>query len=186
MATVREIITRALRRLRVLASGEVPTDAEANDALTVTQGIFDKFASGGMFGRVGDLLPGADAGSQVIAWDEVDGIELPARIQTCGGVQMPRDLALAELADETTNEPRRYLYDARRAAWQRIDSLTLDDFCPLSSRSAEGVAAVVAMAIADEFGAQPSELIIRDAGAFRFDLSVKPGEPRRTVTAEYF
>lgn len=48
MATARDIITRALKRLRVLASGETPTSDEAADCLDALNDMLSAWAINGI------------------------------------------------------------------------------------------------------------------------------------------
>lgn len=199
MVTVRQTITRALRKLRVVASGDEPTAAEAADGLAAVQGMFDQWASGGMFGRLGEYLGddqgvtfNTDAyGREVVLWEVHPGdptVELPIRVRDAftGNLRPPAHLSFTEIVDETTGIRKTFLYDARKAQWVRLDNLTLDSEMPLAGSGAEGIAAALALRIAEEFGAQPGPLLVREAGRFTFSLSTRYGEERREGTADYF
>lgn len=197
-ATVRQTITRALRKLRVVASGDEPTAAELADGLSVVQGMFDAWATGGMFGRLNTLLGddgtvsfGTDEYLEVVVWEAPDGdatVELPVRVRDIytNETRTPPDLAFAELVDETTGNRKTFIWDARQAKWVRLDNLTVDSVMPLAARSTEGMAAVVAMKLSEEFGAQLGPLVAREAGAFLQAMSTRYGEQRQTGTADFF
>ena len=74
------------------------------------------------------------------------------------GNRPPRDLCLVEIVT-AGEEPELHLYDAQRAEWVRLDGLVvnsvaarLSDEAPLSGRSADGLASMVAKKIAEDYG----------------------------------
>ena len=192
MATVRATVTRAMRKLRLVASGDEPTAAELADGVAVVQGIFDAWAAGGMFGRLDRQLGNASAYEPVVLlWESLPGdtsVELPVRLRDpeTGDTVPPADLSYIEVVDETTGVRKAYLWDARKAAWGRVDALTADSAMPLSGRSAEGLAAVVATRLAEEFGQSPGPWLVREAGGFLQAMATRYGETRETTQADYF
>ena len=189
MTTCRAIIKRALQKLAIIAPGDDPEASEAETGLAVLQGMFDGWASSGMFGRVDAFLNGA-LSSDIVEWilpEPSAPVELPIRIRDSNGdVLPPRDLSFVEYVDEATGERRNYLFDARRGAWLRIDNLTFDTDCPLARRNVEGLAAVLAVNMADDFGVDVRPLTLRQSGQFLFAMSAKYSETRREGVAEYF
>lgn len=189
MATCRTIVRRALQKLTVIAAGEEPDASEAELGLSGLQGVFDTYSTNGMFGRLDAFLAGA-LPSDVLEWalpEPRAPVELPIRIRDSNGDAVtPPDLSYSEYVDEATGERRCYLYDARRGAWGRIDTLTLDSECPLSRRGVEGIAAVLAIAICEDFGATPGPVTLRQAGTFQLGLSMRLGDTRNEGTAVYF
>lgn len=201
MATVRQVYTRALRKLRVIASGETPTSEELSDGASVVQGIFNGWIENGMFGRFGvtlsdsiddlDYFTADGRRYEVTLWEspaDDDSIELPVRVvdPETGRTTTPPDLAIVELVDETAGTRKTYIYDARVAAWVKISDMTPDSTCPLSGRSLEGIAALVATRVADEFGATPGALTLREAGEFVTAIASRAAEAPTTGTAAYY
>ncbi len=199
MATVRATITRALRKLRILPAGGQPKASELADGVTVVQGLFDGWGSGGMFGRLSTIIGddgdtvsfGTDEYLEVILWEAtVDdpAVELPVRVRDIftDETRTPPDLSYSEVVDEETGTRKAFLWDARQARWVRVDNLTADSVMPLSGRGSEGLAAVLAMRMAEEYGAQVGPLVVREAGAFLQAMSTRYGEQRQTNTADYF
>jgi hypothetical protein len=189
MATCRAIIKRALQKLAIIAPGNDPEASEADTGLAVVQGLFDGWGSGGMFGRVINGLAGIDPDTIVSTALPEPGapVELPILVRDSDGEEVPPpDLAYAEHVDETTSDRRAYLYDGRMAKWVRVDALTLDSDCPLARRNSEGMAAVVAVAMAEDFGVTPGPRLTVQAGQFLFGMSARYGEKRRVGTAVYF
>jgi hypothetical protein len=192
VATARAIITRAMRKLRLLAAGGVPTANEAADGLAVLQGIYDGWTTNGTFGPLSQLL-GSESPyvGDVIAWGTPDGetdIELPTRLQDArtGETVPPPDLSYAEVVKESDNTRRAFVWDARWGGWRRIDSIGLDSDAPLSGRGAEGLAALLALHMAEEFGAQVGPVVLREAGSFQRSLAASPGEAPTATQAVYF
>lgn len=199
MVTVRQTITRALRKLRVVASGDEPTAAEAADGLAAVQGMFDQWASSGMFGRLSQYFGDAQGvtfntdenGREVVLWEAPPSdptVELPIRVRDSftGDLRPPAHLSFTEIVDEATGTRKTFLYDARKAQWVRLDNLALESEMPLAGSGAEGIAAALAMRIAEEFGAEPGPMLAREASRFTFALSARYGEERRTGTSVYF
>lgn len=189
MATCRYTIKRALQKLAIIAPGNDPEASEAETGLAVLQGLFDGWGSGGMFGRVVNGLAGIDPDTVVTtALPEVGApVELPILVRDIDGEEVPPpDLAYAENVNATTSVRRAYLFDGRMAKWVRVDALTLDSECPLSRRNSEGMAAVLAMTMAEDFGVTPGPLLMRQSGQFLFGMSARYGEKRREGTAAYF
>lgn len=181
MATCRDIVTRALVMVGVVARGDTPEAEELNDGMTILQSIYDQWLIGGMFGRLNDKFDEGDtdvaAGQRVYVSDGI--ATLPDFTDT--GCRW-RDLAAIEVFD--TNGRRVYLWD--RTDWVRIDALEPTDRAPLSDRGANGLAACVALLYAEEFGAQVGPGAARQAGTFKYALSVKSGSTRDPVPGQYF
>jgi len=58
--TCRDIITRGLRKAKVYAAGETPSDDDINDGMDELQNLYEQWISNGMFGRLSDVLTDAD------------------------------------------------------------------------------------------------------------------------------
>jgi hypothetical protein len=190
MATCRYTIKRGLQKLAIIAPGDDPDASEADTGLAVLQGLFDAWANAGMFGRLDvDSIAGIEADDVVsVALPESGApVSLPIVVKDSDGEDvLPPDLAYAEYVNTSTSERRAYLFDRRMAKWTRIDTLTLDSECPLSRRNSEGMAAVLAVYMAGDFGVTPGPLVVRQAGSFQLALSTRMGEPRVETTAAFF
>jgi hypothetical protein len=205
MATVRDIARFAMQRLRLLGSGEDPTDPEATDCLSALQSMYDTWAAGGLFGRLNDVIPTGNYTAN--EWDRVlnDGnytITLPTTIQpnvpwmpyypdqTVQGIlstitaRPPFDLTMIEVV--ANGASTRSLYDTQARGWVHITGLALGDTAPLSSRGANGLASCLALAVADDFGATAGPGIQRAATLFEYALSARQGSARRANMADYF
>ncbi|MFQ3639335.1 MAG: hypothetical protein SNJ62_04905 [Chloracidobacterium sp.] len=189
-ATCLEIIVRAMRRLGLLAAGETPQDSEAQDALGALQARYLAWAADGMFRRLDQIVNGDEALQGAVyappAPDALVEVPVLLRDSETGRQVPPPDLALVEAVAAETAVRQLWLYDARRGGWVRLDGLKLDDEAPLSRRSPEGLAAVLAEEIADEFQGALGAQTARLAGAFRWSISSRYGEARSTAGTDYF
>ena len=198
MVTVRQTITRALRKLRVIASGEEPTAAEAADGLAVVQGMVDAWASGGMFGRLTEYFGDASGikfGTEATAWQVLEStpvpgdvtVTLPTRVRWPDGDEAPPPhMTLYEIVDDTGGTLKRFAWDARMGRYVLLHALTLDSPMPLATAGAEGMAALVATKLAEEFGAEIGPALVREAAHFKFNLSARYGDKRLEGQAVYF
>lgn len=98
----------------------------------------------------------------------------------------PRDGACIVVADVNSSLEKYYLYDANRAYWVLLDSLTLDSTAPLSARYQNGLEAVLSERLADPFGVDVPKQATAQANTFRHSISMKLDRSRRPVIAEYF
>lgn len=181
MATCLDVITRALRMIGVVPREDEPSAAELRDGLTVMQSLYDGWLTGGMFGRLTDVYePGdyeAGEGERVFITDGT--LTLPTEIDED---RKPRDLVAIEGFDITGRKA--YVWD--RTAWTRIDALTATDEAPLASRGVNGLAACVAVAYADEFGAPIGPGTLLQARNFKTALSYKFGSERAVSMGIWF
>lgn len=182
MATCRDIVTRALHMTGVVPREEDPSAAELEQGLTVLQSLYDGWLQGGMFGRLTDVYePGdyeAEEGQRVFI--DSGTATLPATVDDES--RKPRDLVAIEVTDDAGR--RAYIWD--RNAWVRLDSLAAGDDAPLAERGVNGLAACLALAYADEFGADVRPGVVRQCAAFKTALSFKFGSERAPSTATYF
>ena len=187
MPTVADIITRALRKAKVYAAGETPSDEDMNDGLDELQNLYEQWGAGGMFGQLMDVSTEDDYEAQPNERITVGGtaiITIPTTLDVDGESYPPYDTAFIEVIDTVANTVTRYLYEA--GAWADISSLALTDPAPLAGRGRGGLSACLALAYAEEFGAQVGPGVMRQAASFKTALSLKwGGESNRTV-ADYF
>ena len=111
-------------------------------------------------------------------------ITIPDTYSSCGqegGDRPPYDLSLIEVLNAGTRNV--WLYD--RTGWADIANLGLTDECPLSSRGAHGLAAVLATEIDGPQGFIP-DTVRASAAAFLRSLSYKGGSEHPVVAGVYF
>lgn len=192
MATCRDIITSAMRKLRQLPSGDSASADEADDGLTALQAMYLSWVGQGLFGRLTDVIK--DAAYTAEEWERVRKdaavtITIPDTItdDATGDERAPYDLALIEVIYPTDGTRQISLYDANLGVWVRLDSLTLDSDAPLSGRGEHGLACALATYWADEFGIElVGPATARSATNFRLQLSYKVGVQRRSNQAVYY
>lgn len=204
MATCREIVRTALRKLGVVNALENPEDVEGLDGLASLQSLYDEWFTSGAFGALRAVTTAVDATarpSQSILVT-ADGVVItpPSVIPTnqpddCGcrwdyGFIHcdPRllDMAVYAVTIQSTGEVQRWIYSAQNMAWKRLNGLTLSDWAPLSDRGQDGLAALLATRIADEYGQNNlSALTARAAGLFQTSVMTRFGQTTPISYGEY-
>lgn len=181
MATCRDIVSRALRMSRVVDRGDDPEAEELADGMIVLQSLYDQWLVSGMFGRLLDVYSAGDyeAGEGQRVFIDSGTITLPSVIDD---ERKPRDLVAIEAHDDSGRQV--WIWD--RTAWVRIDNLTDSDEAPLSQRGVNGLAACVAVAYAEEFGAEITASTARQCGSFKAALAYRLGSETDPVAGVYY
>lgn len=195
MATCLDTIKWAMRRLQVLRIGKEPTAAEAVEGLAALEGLYARFATTGVFSRlvpeIQDAALTAEEQQRLITTTGGPYIvTMPSSLldDGTGETRLPYDLAYVAglVTVDGAQIPARWVYEADRAAWSQLYSLSLTTVAPLSFRDPGGLAACLAIDLADGFNVEPSGAVQRDAGVFLSNLSRRPSEPERPVEYTYF
>jgi hypothetical protein len=182
MATCRDVITRALRKIRVYGAGEPVSPEDMADGLTELQNLYHEWAANGMFGTLEDVLTNGEyeaAPGERIRITGTDEVILPEDVDD--GEFPPYDLSLIEIVRDD-NEIERHLYD--RGSWVRIDTLGLDDTAPLAHRG--NLESALAMSLAEDHGKALGPLTMRQAISFIRGLSAKRGSDAQVTAADWF
>lgn len=103
------------------------------------------------------------------------------------GFRMPPDMSVVRITSRENDDRTTYLYDDPVQRWLRIDNLNLPDQnavlnreAPLSSRNIDGLASLLAMRIADQFGQDLlSALTIQSANKYKIALVSRYGGDSR-------
>lgn len=187
MTTVRDIVTLAARRGKIVSVGGNPTAKEAEDGLTTLQGLYEHLFTSGAFGKLADVI--ATEAIQAEPWQRI-------RIDTGGSVVIPDtvdefppyDLSSIEVIDTTVDPVTRamYVYEAGVGDWVRLDGLTLNSDAPLASRSVFGLADLLAVFWNESFGEVPPMNVQRGAQSFSRSLMWKLGSDQPIVASEYY
>lgn len=208
MATCGAVINSALRKLGKLSAGREARSTDAQDALESLRSMYRSWIDSGAFGRLRDVVPTADytAGENERVFrqtDAVTSIDLPALVSDVlpgpwqygerwvpnptenRNERPPRDTSVVVISDAFTGETQEYLYDGTQKLWQSIGGLGLTDQAPLSRRDHDGLAASLAVRIADEYGDVPAATV-RLANLFQSNLVHRWGQPRTPVYGSYF
>lgn len=204
--TVRDIATRAGRKLGIIRAGGELKAADAQDMLASLISFYQECVTMGTFGRVQDVpISAAFTGNSgvnqhinILTEDAVE-ITLPSVVpydwwdtwRPCrdygwglnvpiggnNGDNVPPDRSVIRVTDQFSTTRASYVYDGTVQRWMRFDSLALEDEAPLSARGADGLAAVLAERVADEFGSEMlSPLTMRAARAYRVGLVTHYGK----------
>lgn len=105
--------------------------------------------------------------------------------QPIGCVQSPRDGSVVIITDEATGNVLTSIYDGTLKKWEQIESLQQDDEAPRSTADASGLASCLAVEIADQFGAELSEVTVSQAARFRMQMTHRYGMRRESVMGVY-
>lgn len=166
MSTATDIITRGLRMAGVTARGYVPAGLDAEDALQYLQSVvlgLPGFVHNGGTWREKAITSAADARESYRYTVTTPGaVTLPASITSCwscGCSRAPYDLAKVQIFGEDAENPGIWLYSATKAAWGRADALEIGSELPFGAEDDEGLAALLAVNISDEYGAQIGERV---------------------------
>lgn len=212
----RLIANGALRKIGVLAAGREARPNDLNDTFDALVNLYRQLINNGAFGRLCDVIPTADytaCGNERIFRNSAatTSITLPETISNawaycdcciygrypCEPVPMtlnpinrdvttPRDCSVVSIIDADSGNVLDFIYDGQSKAWTGISALTLDDEAPLSARDSQGLQALLATKIADEY---PNELrgeTIRLATDYLTGLTQRRSAPRELACTEYF
>lgn len=201
----RDVVNRALRKLGVLRSGGEAKAADAADALASLSSYYMETVTGGALGRVYNVVASAAGditayGNQHINVTTEDAVtvDLPATVpwsywwtwMPCrdygwglhvpfgsdASVTVPRDRAVVMVTDQYGETRATYVYDGTIQRWLRVDGLGLTDEAPLSARDPDGLASLIAMRIADQFGTELlSPLTVRAANRYKMAMVMNYG-----------
>lgn len=213
MATARDIVNGALRKIGKLAGGREPRTQDSTDALEALRGLYRQLINSGAFGRLRDVVPtGAayTAGENERVFRNSDvtlSITLPELVRRdtpCGSLpydeeetyypngvidnamRPPRDCSVVVISDAFTAQTVEYIYDGQQKLWTPVDGIELDSVAPLSARDPEGLKGLLAMQIVDEFGGQLGEMTTRQALNYQTALISRYSSSATVGRSEYF
>ena len=187
MPTCEQIITRALRKAKVYAAGETPSAEDMSDGLDELQNLYEQWISNGMFGRLVDVYVSSDYEAnpnERVTVTDAAAITIPTTVTEDGTDYPPFDMAAVEVVDTVALTVSRYLYSS--GTWVSIADLALSDEAPLAGRGRGGLAACLALAYAEEFGAEVGSGVQRQAASFKTGLSLKSGGDAQRTAPDYF
>lgn len=207
MATCSSIINRALRKLGRLGAGRDARTNDAQDALDALRSLYTAWIASGAFGRLADVVVDADLtayeGQRIIRPVGVTAeITLPDFVPlyidplpynrerdvydgvfegTQGNVRPPKDGGVIVIADQATGTIANWIYDGGVKIWRQIDALGLIDEAPMSTADPEGLAACLAIEVADQFGADPNVFTANAARRFYAAMIGRFSMPRQVA-----
>jgi hypothetical protein len=189
MATCRQVVTAALRKLGLLDPEESLENAEAVTGLGVLQGFYQHLLNGGAFGRISDVLITADytaKENERIAYSGETSatITLPTVIRDAvtGQDRAPLDHAVVIVVG--SDPAQNFVYDGSFGDWCAIENLTLDTYAPFTNRLQ--IAAPLAVYCAPEYGREASPGVQREAAGVMLALLQRFPSPRRETDAAYY
>jgi len=188
MPTCGDVITRALQKARVYAGGEPPSVEDMTNGLDELQNLYEQWGSNGMFGRLTDVMTAGDyeaaANERITVTTAAAVVTIPTSFSVDGEDTPPYDTAFIEVINTVALTVTRYLYE--KGAWVAIGALALTSEAPLASKGRGGLAACLALAYAEEFGAQVGPGVQRQAASFKMGLSMKYGADAARTAPDYF
>lgn len=107
----------------------------------------------------------------------------PGRPRACS--VPPRDGAVVMITDRQGGQTEIFLYEGTIKQWQLIDRLGLDDEAPRSAADPTGLASLLAVEVADQFGAEVSAATARSATMYQIAMTQRFGMRREAVPGVY-
>lgn len=184
MARCQDIIRRALRSMGVLQAGQEPAGPDASDGMERLQSLLLDLPGLIQNARWCEVAISA-------AYTAIEGarvtvtapgvVTLPDVVTCDGRARPPLDLARIQISG-TADNAGIWIYSATKAEWGRVDDLTLTDDIPFGDEDVEGLAALLAVNMSDEFGDTatigPRTLALAGTSARSFRARFKKAAPR--------
>lgn len=192
MPTCNDIIDFALRKLAVIPAGRFANPVQADNALTALSSIYEEKAAQGLFGRLTNVRTAEDAytaheGERVrYTGAGTFTLTLPEVVtddETGDDERSPYDLSVIIEAGAT---PKTWLYDADIGDWVGVHLLTLSSTAPLGSRIRNGLASLLAVRLAPEWGVQVAPQVVVDATSALNTLAFRWSETREAIATTWF
>jgi len=186
-----QLITRAMRRIGVLAAGQLPDEHEVADHLDTLKGLYLRWIGAGTFGRLptvnitNEEPHYAAPNTRVVALHPVTVI-LPLTVEEGNTVTTPRDGSIIVVVHRTTAQTETYVYDSSTHDWLRVDYLSPTDIAPLANRDPLGLISMLAIEIASEYGQDITELMVRNASQFQYNLTHDYSNPDDVTPGTYY
>jgi hypothetical protein len=105
--------------------------------------------------------------------------------QPIGYATTPRDLSAVVISDATGGMTSSWLYDGHIKKWEQIDQLQLDDEAPRSTADREGLAALLALELADSYGIDIGPATVRQANRYSVAMTSRYGMRREATAGVY-
>lgn len=175
-----DIICRALRRIGVIAGGQLPLPAESDDGLESLKGIYRRLIADGALGVLTEIaVEGtytACPGQRISAGPNAD-ITLPADAP---------DMSVICIVDPARNQTDEYVFDGRSKKWDTIDDLDLTAPAILANRDPLGLSCYLAIELSDEYGQQPSQITVQNAARWQIGITHNWSVEPAVTTGIYF
>lgn len=209
MATCKNLIDGALRKLGVLASGRSATDQEYEDCMDTLRGVYNNWITGGTFGSLREVTSTADSytafpGEHIYRFAGQE-INLPDQIpydpyirgddygwgprgvitQQTNNQISPPDGSVVRISDNDSGNTATWVFDGQIKNWTAIEDLLLNDEAPLSTRDVNGFKAYLAILFAEEFAMEVGSIAQLQARQFTHNLAVRPASYKLNVRKDY-
>lgn len=179
MSTCNDIVRRALRAIGVVAAGKSPTGSDAQSGMEYLQSLIldlPGLLKNGRWREVAVTGPYTAREGDRCTVSSPGVVTLP--VTTCA--RPPHDLARVQILGAADNAGL-WIYIATKGAWGRLDALTIEDDMPFGAEDDAGLAAMLAVNMASEYG-EESELGQRTVAAAQtaarsFRARFKKAEP---------
>jgi len=209
MATCKNSIDGALRKIGVLASGRDATDQEYTDAMEALQGAYKTWISQGTFGSFRDVtvsngcytafpgdhvyrlagdsveLPGLIHTNEALTGDDYGRGFFPGQMPYHEGNITPPDGSVVKITDDDTQVTLTWVFEGQTKQWVCLERLELNDEAPLSERDPNGFKAYLAMILSEEFAMELGPIALRQAQQFTYNLALRPASYRITNRKDY-
>lgn len=207
------LIRRSLRMIGALPSGEEMSPSEGEEALDVLRSLYRSFIGIGAFGQQrsiylrangdytawpNDRIVTEDYATNVITLPLIIDDTVPKWDYGWGPYRAwtwtpgpPPDFSIVTVNDHTDPTIKfTYVYDAALAQWVDIEAFVLGDEAPWSARIGDELAAMLAINLAPEYGAEAmaasqSVNIQTLARNGRVAITTKPATVRRANVGAY-
>lgn len=200
-ATCRDVVKAALRKLGVADPRQEPTADQGRDALESLKSLYAEWLTSGAFGTLYQTATAVDVvakpGQAILKTADVV-VTLPTILTEDTDCECrydygfihcdPRlmDMAVVTVASTLNTDIEQWLYSAQTARWVRIDTLELSDIAPLTDRGSDGLAALLAVRIADDYGVSPSAFTLKAALNFQTSVVTRLGQRPGISYGAYF
>lgn len=157
MSTANDIVRRGLRLLGVLRAGQEPKGADAQDGLERLQSLILNLPGllhNGRWCEVAVTTAYTARESDRCTVTAPGVVTLPTTITNCGPTRPPLDLARVQIIGTSATNAGLWLYSATNGAWGQANALTLSSTMPFGAEDDEGLAAILAVNMAGEYGAE--------------------------------
>jgi len=149
----------------------IRTNNAAGVTITLPDLVTDSTASASVLGFWPAILPWGGASDY--------GFTAPSTPRA------PLDGSCVVITDQLSAFNETYVYESNIANWTRIDGLDLDSIAPFTNRHFEGLAAMLAERMADDFGSQVTPTLMRTVANFKYSLTHRYESAARNVAVPY-
>jgi hypothetical protein len=184
MSTALDIVRRSLRAIGVLAAGKQPTGSDPADALERLQSVILGLPGLLHNGRWREVATSASYTAKEGERISVTGavtITLPSTITCVGATRPPLDLARVQILGASVTNAGLWVYSASKGSWGQADRLTISGELPFGAEDDAGLAALLAVDMASEYGDEAElgqrTIATAQAAARSFRARFKKTEP---------